>query len=434
MFRFLRCSPFDDQKVFNAQVTQSWKARSDPDSVAKLKMLVNCLSLRRPKTTIELPPRRDDLVDLEFNVQEWEYYQRIKAKTLYNLETVSRENGGATFLNALKWVNELRLICNHGVTTPKETHSSEAKPPAWSMQEAQARFDQLEAVGLAKCSNADCCRDLSSALSSETGEEHEDEPWIGETLELWCSLCFKGQGQIATKVFKICNHLPRCSQKNTAQDKNAKTSLELDSSGPSSLVISKKGDRLPTKVRRLLQNLLETPEEIKRFVIAFSFLIRKWLNPKLSVIFSAWTKTFDIIQPQLWSHSIRCVRLDGTLSANSRANVLRVFRTEPGIRVLLATISCGGIGLDLTAASRAYIMEPQWNPMSESQALDRIYRLGQLKEVTTTRYIMRGSWEEQVLKLQRRKQELADLTLDGGGIRRADLMYGRLQYLKELVG
>ena len=151
-------------------------------------------------------------------------------------------------------------------------------------------------------------------------------------------------------------------------------------------------------------------------------------------MFSSWTKTFDIIQPQLWARSVRCLRLDGTLSANVRANVLRTFRADPGIRVLLATISCGGIGLDLTAASRAYIMEPQWNPMSESQALDRIYRLGQLKEVTTTRYIMRGSWEEQVLKLQQRKQELADLTLNGGRVSRADLTYGRLQYLKELVG
>ena len=72
--------------------------------------------------------------------------------------------------------------------------------------------------------------------------------------------------------------------------------------------------------------------------------------------------------------------------------------------------------------------------MSESQALDRIYRLGQLKEVTTTRYIMQESWEEQVLKLQQRKQKLADLTLNGGPISRAELTSGRLQYLKELVG
>ena len=50
--------------------------------------------------------------------------------------------------------------------------------------------------------------------------------------------------------------------------------------------------------------------------------------------------------------------------------------------------------LDLTVASRAYIMEPQWNPMAEEQALDRIHRLGQTRPVTTIRYIMKDTWEE----------------------------------------
>ena len=53
-----------------------------------------------------------------------------------------------------------------------------------------------------------------------------------------------------------------------------------------------------------------------------------------------------------------------------------------------------GVRLDLTAASRAYIMEPQWNPMAEEQALDRIHRLGQIRPVTTIRYIMKDTWEE----------------------------------------
>ena len=132
--------------------------------------------------------------------------------------------------------------------------------------------------------------------------------------------------------------------------------------------------------------------------------------------------------------SIRCVRLDGTLSAQSRASVVRVFRTNPGITVLLATITCGGVGLDLTAASRAYILEPQWNPMSESQALDRIHRLGQKNEIQTIRYVMKGSWEEQVLTLQERKQALADLTLNGGSHSKKELTSARLQYLKDLVG
>ena len=134
------------------------------------------------------------------------------------------------------------------------------------------------------------------------------------------------------------------------------------------------------------------------------------------------------------SNSIRCVRLDGKMSATIRAKTLTQFRTNPDITVLLATITCGGVGLDLTAASRAYIMEPQWNPMSESQALDRIHRLGQKREVTTIRYVVQGTWEERVLKLQQRKQQLADLTLSGGAINKEELTYGRLQYLKELVG
>jgi SNF2 family DNA or RNA helicase len=50
--------------------------------------------------------------------------------------------------------------------------------------------------------------------------------------------------------------------------------------------------------------------------------------------------------------------------------------------------------LDLTAASVAYLLEPQWNPMMEEQALCRIHRLGQHKEVKTIRYRMRNSFEE----------------------------------------
>lgn len=50
--------------------------------------------------------------------------------------------------------------------------------------------------------------------------------------------------------------------------------------------------------------------------------------------------------------------------------------------------------LDLTAASRAYLLEPHWNPMIEEQALCRVHRVGQQREVTTVRYLMRGSFEE----------------------------------------
>ena len=259
LFKFLRCSPFDDQKVFNTQVAQNWKKRSDPDSVAKLKTLVNCLALRRPKTTIELLPRRDETVPLDFSKEEKEDYQRLKNHTLHNLENVREESGGTQFLNTLEWVNELRLMCIHGIRDTKKTQKIEKAPPVWRVQEAQSCFDKLDAVGLAKCSNATCCQDLSSALSSEMDAEHEDDPWIGESLELWCSLCFKSQSKTDTKVFKICNHLPRRFQKQTLTEEEGDTA--------SSSVLASKNDKpLPTKVRRLLQDLMGETEDTKRFV------------------------------------------------------------------------------------------------------------------------------------------------------------------------
>lgn len=55
--------------------------------------------------------------------------------------------------------------------------------------------------------------------------------------------------------------------------------------------------------------------------------------------------------------------------------------------ILLTTIC----SVDLTVATRVHIVEPGWNPMLERQALDRVHRLGQTKEVTSISYVVSGS-------------------------------------------
>ncbi|KAK2752963.1 hypothetical protein CKAH01_06204 [Colletotrichum kahawae] len=67
--------------------------------------------------------------------------------------------------------------------------------------------------------------------------------------------------------------------------------------------------------------------------------------------------------------------------------------------------------LTLTVASRAYLLEPQWNPFIEEQALARIHRIGQTKEVTTIRFFIRDSIEQYVLDIQDGKQDLMNLLL-----------------------
>ena len=88
------------------------------------------------------------------------------------------------------------------------------------------------------------------------------------------------------------------------------------------------------------------------------------------------------------------MRFDGKVPNKQRGVLLKDFQEDPNVRVALMTISCGSVGLDLTAASRAYLMEPHWNPSVEQQALARIYRMGQKRPVTTVRYVMRDSFED----------------------------------------
>ncbi|RFU28304.1 hypothetical protein B7463_g8046, partial [Scytalidium lignicola] len=68
--------------------------------------------------------------------------------------------------------------------------------------------------------------------------------------------------------------------------------------------------------------------------------------------------------------------------------------------------------LTLTAATRAYLMEPHWNPTLEDQALARIHRMGQTREVTTIRFFVRDSFEERVIRVQESKRDLASILLN----------------------
>ena len=75
--------------------------------------------------------------------------------------------------------------------------------------------------------------------------------------------------------------------------------------------------------------------------------------------------------------------------------------------VLLLSLKAGGVGLNLTAAERVYMMDPWWSWAVEAQAIDRVHRMGQEKEVKVTRFVIEQSIEERMLKIQDRKKFLA---------------------------
>jgi len=126
-----------------------------------------------------------------------------------------------------------------------------------------------------------------------------------------------------------------------------------------------------------------------------------------SIVFSQWTSMLDLLEKPLNLAGIRFVRLDGTMSQAQRQNAVHLFNDSPSITVFLISMKAGGLGLNLTAASRVFLLDPWWNPATEDQAIDRVHRIGQTREVIVYRFLMDGSVEERIMELQEKKRNLA---------------------------
>lgn len=149
-------------------------------------------------------------------------------------------------------------------------------------------------------------------------------------------------------------------------------------------------------------------------------------------MFSSWTTHLDLIEIALKNHSHTYVRLDGRMSRENRDKSMTIFREDPSIRVMLVSIGAGGLGLNLTTANKVFMMEPQFNPAAEAQAVDRVHRLGQDREVTIKRFIMEKSFEEKMLVLQDKKKALATLTMGRERKSKEETTKQRLEELRSL--
>lgn len=100
-----------------------------------------------------------------------------------------------------------------------------------------------------------------------------------------------------------------------------------------------------------------------------------------------------------------------TFSGKLSLEVERRFQTDSSCQILLMTLQCGGIGLNLTAANHVIHFDRCYNPAKEAQATDRCHRLGQQKSVCVHRLITEGTYEENLEKIMQRKQDLSSLTV-----------------------
>jgi len=128
------------------------------------------------------------------------------------------------------------------------------------------------------------------------------------------------------------------------------------------------------------------------------------------LVFSQFTSMLALIADELNARSIAYVELTG--STVDRAAPVAAFQAGQ-VGVFLISLKAGGVGLNLTAADTVIHYDPWWNPASENQATDRAWRIGQTQPVFVYKLIARGTLEEKIQDMQRRKGDLANALLAG---------------------
>ncbi|KAK7750568.1 hypothetical protein SLS62_007544 [Diatrype stigma] len=293
-------------------------------------------------------------------------------------------NGGSTSI--LTAVLRLRIFCNTGLSSPIDDTSNDVNK----------RFWPDEVASLLQQSGEDICADCSPGILVSNAEDELPKSHKcsqhRQKYENYTQLAV-GMGNTEPILDEEMSITGR-TESDTMQD--VQYQVERN---PAPTTVPIQHETCPSKLKALLADIKE-----------------HYLQDK-SIIFSFWARSLDLVSDLFRKEDISFGRVDGRVPPSQRKQILAEFHNDSSVRVLLMTIGTGAVGLNnLSVASRVHILEPQWNPYTEEQAIGRVFRLGQKKEVRVIRYIMKTTVEGSIEHRQLRKMQYALK----GGLRSSD--------------
>uniref|UniRef100_A0A673B772 Transcription termination factor 2 n=1 Tax=Sphaeramia orbicularis TaxID=375764 RepID=A0A673B772_9TELE len=362
LLKFLRCSPFDEYKLWKAQVDNGSKRGRE-----RLNILTRSLLLRRTKNQLDstgkplvsLPDRTCQIHQLKLSEDEQAVYDVVFAQSRSTLQNYLKRHEG-------KDVSE----AGASSANPFEKGETSGQP-----QQASSTVHILSLLLRLR----QCCCHLS--LLKKTLDSSE----------------LQGDGIVLSLEEQL-------------------NALSLSSSPSSSSPDPK--DTVALNGTRFPSQLFEDTSKSTKISSIVSELdaIRQIGDNQKSVIVSQWTSMLHIVAVHLQKMGLRYGVIDGTVNPKRRMDLVEEFNVNPkGPQVMLVSLCAGGVGLNLIGGNHLFLIDMHWNPALEDQACDRIYRVGQRKDVTIHRFVCEGTVEEKISTLQERKKELAQNVLSGTG-------------------
>ncbi|KAF7538369.1 hypothetical protein G7054_g3004 [Neopestalotiopsis clavispora] len=376
LLTFIGAEPFHMKSSFDSWIVSPFMERR-PNHMENLKSLVHGTCIRRTKAsssvTITLPQVNERIENIELFEADQIIYDFFKKRTAEIASSIHRESEAGVQLknkkgaNILGLMSSLRLICDHGKDLLPD--SALKLWQSWDKQRLDAN-SMLE--------NQVYCESCGDVLESKFGAKSTSRGSKHPVPHLLCPTCHG-------------------SAEDDRVESDAVPQLISQEIIPGSGVSSPATGRVTTpsaKVSALLRNIREDRSREDQN------------NPSKSVIFSCWSRMLDLLEPALEAQGITFQRIDGQTSLSARSEALKQFTESPQCTIMLATIGSCGEGVNLTVAVTVHLLEPNWNPMIEAQAVDRVHRIGQARPVTIIRYIVPRSIETYIRDIQKDKISL----------------------------
>ena len=413
LVKFLRVEPWSNFSFWRTFITVPFESKDFVRALDVVQTVLEPLVMRRTKDMktpdgkplVALPPKQIEVVDVELSQPERDVYDYIynKAKRTF-LANVEAGTVMKAFTNIFAQVLRLRQSCCHPVLVRNQDIVAEEEEAGAAADAAAGLADDMDLQSLIErfTATTDDPADSNvfgahvlSQIRDEAINECPicaEEPMIDQTVTgCWHSAC-------KTCLLDYIKHqtdrheVPRCFQ--CREVINTRDLFEVV-----------RHDDDPEGPRISLQRLGVANSSAKVVALVNHLRNLRREDPTVkSVVFSQFTSFLSLIEPALARSNMHFVRLDGSMHQKARAAALNEFRESKKFTVLLISLRAGGVGLNLTVAKRVYMMDPWWSFAVESQAIDRVHRMGQEHEVKVYRFIVKDSVEQRMLEVQDRKK------------------------------
>ncbi|KAK8123092.1 P-loop containing nucleoside triphosphate hydrolase [Apiospora sp. TS-2023a] len=394
---FLKVPILEKAPTFRKLITNPINSESRA-RFKNLQALLRTVCLRRTRQLLDLPEPRTEERRLPLSTSELRDYRNLLLQGRLQIDMAVSQRGKTNVKSAfLESLLKLRLFCNNGRTNA----TMQCGPTGLPMDPTEA-LGYLEQHGENICAY---CSGVILFISESAG--NDGGTFIAGCSHLLCHNCVpyhRGEKERCPTCANQVGTVPQTTLPSSVMHIEPTVGDESTDMG--------RTIPYPSKLLALLSDIGNNPRE-------------------KSIVFSSWKKTLNLVSQLFTTYGIQHKTIDGSLPSGERIKVLKDFRSFSGANILLMTLGTGAVGLNLAVASRIYLLEPQWNPSIESQAIGRALRIGQTAQVVIIRYIMQDTIEENnVLFRQKRKLELA-----GGGFNKGkDTQSEKLQALRNVFG